>query len=125
MPLLRFLAVGIANTAVGVGVIIAAQAWLGLSPLPANALGYGVAIPLSFALNRRWTFSHDGPTRPAMLKYAVVLALAYVANVAVLTLAITALNRPDEIAQVSGMLAYTLTSYFGMRFLAFGQARQL
>jgi putative flippase GtrA len=48
---LRFGAVGIVNSVVGLSCIWAAML-LGMAPLPANALGFGVGLVMSFVLNR-------------------------------------------------------------------------
>lgn len=119
MPVLRYLTVGLANTAVGLGVVVLAQDFLNISPLASNALGYSVAIPMGFALNRRWTFRHAGPTRTALYRYVTVLALAYFANLGALAIATLTLKLAVHTGQLAGVLAYTATSYLGMRHFAF------
>lgn len=119
MSVRRYLTVGVANTTVGMGVIVLAQDFFDFSPLTANALGYSVAIPMGFVLNRNWTFRHSGPTRAALCRYVTVLALAYFANLGALAIATLKLNVVAHIGQLAGVLAYTATSYLGMRHFAF------
>ena len=57
--LLRFLTVGVANTAIGLSSIFAAMRFLDMSEAAANALGYAIGVTLSFVVNRAWTFG-DG-----------------------------------------------------------------
>lgn len=119
MSVLRYFTVGVANTAVGMGVIVLAQDFLNFEPLAANALGYSVAIPVGFALNRSWTFCHPGPTRSAFFRYLAVLALAYFSNLGVLAIATLKFDVAAHPGQLAGVLAYTAISYLGMRHFAF------
>lgn len=70
---LRFLAVGLANTAVDVGLLL----WLTASGMPlwsANMVSTTAALGLSFALNRSFTFRSSGnPIRQGILFLGVTL----------------------------------------------------
>lgn len=66
--LLRFAAVGIANSGVDLAVFTAAIT-LGAAPLLANFLGWAVAVVFSYVLNSRWSFERDrsvGDARSAL-----------------------------------------------------------
>jgi putative flippase GtrA len=117
LSFLRFIVVGVANTAVGLAFIFAARA-LGLDEVPANAVGYAFGIALSFALNRAWTFRHKGPVLANALKFLVVMLLAWVANLVAL-LEFLRLGIAPASAQVGAVLPYTVVSYFGCRWWAF------
>lgn len=114
----RFLVVGLGNTLTGLAIIYAAQA-AGAGEIVANATGYTVGLALSFVLNRRWTFRHRGALFSALLRFAAVLAVAYVANLAVVLGAIWGLGINSYIGQALGVPVYTVVSYIGSRWYAF------
>jgi putative flippase GtrA len=115
----RFLVVGILNTAVGLGVIFLAK-WLGgLGDVQANLLGYLTALSVSFLLNSRWSFVYRGPALPAMVRFFSVIAVAYLLNLATVLFAIHALQLDSYFAQTLGIVPYTLFTYVGARHYAF------
>lgn len=116
--LLRFLFVGLANTAVALGVIFFAKIWLGLSDALANVLGYACGLTLSFLLNRRWTFRHSGALGRSVPTFLLVQAVAYFLNLyCVLMLIDWGVN--SFLAQALGIPPYTIMSYLGSRYLVF------
>jgi putative flippase GtrA len=117
--LARFAVVGLVNTFIGLSVIFAGKALLGMGDVHANLLGYGVAVLLGFALNKRWTFEHTGAYAGAFARYLVVLVLAYAANLATTLCAIDILHLNSYIAQASGIVPYALTGFVGGRLFAF------
>jgi putative flippase GtrA len=116
---LKYLVVGVLNSAVGLAVIFLAK-WLGaMGDVPANLLGYVVGLGVSFAGNRGWTFRHTGASVPAALRFTLVIAIAYGFNLATVLLAIHALEVDSYLAQASGILPYTLFTFLGLRYYAF------
>jgi len=122
---LRFSMVGASNTAIGLGLIWVAWRWLRWPDLPANLLGYGVGFLWSYALNRRWTFSHRGPRAQSFARFALVCALAYAVNLAVLAASRAALGAATFWPHVLGMAAYTVVGFFGSQYYAFHVQRSL
>lgn len=118
----RFAAVGVANTALGLALIFAGKAILGLGDVTANFGGYAIALLAGFALNKRWTFEHRGGTAAALGRYVSVLLAAYVANLSVTVWAIDALHVDSYWAQAAGVVPYALLGYLGCRFFAFPRA---
>jgi putative flippase GtrA len=117
--LAKFLLVGLANTTVGLAVILSAKSLAGADDVSANVAGYAVGLTLSFALNQRWTFGFRGDVRASLLRFLAVFAVAYAANlVAVLSL-IEVLSVNAYWAQVLGVIPYTLLFYVGSRWYAF------
>jgi putative flippase GtrA len=49
---LRFGAVGVVNTAIGLTAIYALMFFFGVGPILANAVGYAIGLVISFAPNR-------------------------------------------------------------------------
>lgn len=113
----RFAMVGVVNTVVGLAFIYIARAF-GLGEVSANATGYAIGLMLSFGLNRHWTFAHRGPLLPRALRFAVVMLLAWLANLAVL-LELLRWGVIAVLAQAGAVLPYTLVSYLGCRWWVF------
>jgi putative flippase GtrA len=116
--LLRYLVVGLVNTSVGLTVIFLCKGLFGFGDIVANAVGYGIGIVVSFAMNKRWTFAFDGAAMPALARFLGVVVLAYLANLSVVLLLI-ALGADAFLAQTLGILPYTLVGYAGSRFFVF------
>lgn len=115
----KFLGVGVANTLVALSVIYAAK-WLGgLGDVAANALGYGVGLLASFALNSRWTFTHRGPQLPALAKFMLIAPVAYGMNLLTVMAAIHYAGLNDYLAQALGIPPYTVTSFLASKYLVF------
>ena len=103
----RYALTGIANTLFGYGVIVAGLL-AGMTDYAANALGYAAGFVLSFALNRRFTYRvTSDPVTGQALRFCLAAALAYGANLAVLTLCIAWLGEQNPLAHMPGMIAYS------------------
>jgi len=116
----RFAAVGLSNTVLGLVVIYAAKLFLKLDDVVANLTGYIAGILVSFALNKRWTFRHAGGSIAAFSRFVAVLAAAYVSNIVSVLAAIDA-GVDAYIAQALGAIPYAVVSYAGMRYYAFAR----
>ena len=113
----RFIAVGVVNTAVGLTFIYGART-LGLGEVAANATGYAIGLMVSFGLNRQWTFRQCGPLLPHVLRFATVMLLAWLVNVAAL-LELMRWGVSAVFAQAGAVLPYTVVSYLGCRWWVF------
>lgn len=120
LPLFRYLTVGVVNTAMGYGVILLLQWGWNVSPVLANASGYGLGMIVSYALNRWYTFqSHRSHSASVPLFFAATL-LCYLLNVICLQFALQFMHWPAAIAQAAAVLAYTVSFYFASRYWVFG-----
>lgn len=120
----RFAVVGMANTCLGLSVIFACKAILGLGDVESNALGYGLAIVAGFVMNKHWTFEHQGQPAKAFARYLLVLMLAYAANLTTTLYAIDILHLNSYLAQTAGIVPYAVTGYVGGRLFAFAPPRR-
>jgi len=109
----RFVAVGILNTVIGLSFIFAAKALLGWGDLAANAAGYALGLSASFALNRSWTFRDQGRINPALLRFLAAFGLAYLANLLTVFGLRDLMGIDSYLAQAAGVVPYT-----GLFFLA-------
>ena len=118
----RFAIVGLANTAVGFGVIMALQFGLRTPPHLANAGGYAVGFVLSFTLNRRFTFADQGPLGPTAVRFAIAALAAFALNQAVLSGATHWLGHGGAapvLAQAFAAVSYTVTLFVLCRLWVF------
>lgn len=117
----RFLAVGVLNTCIGLSVIYACKYFGKIGDVPANAIGYAVALTNSFVWNRRWTFAHAGRIFPAAIRFFAVFCVAYLANLATVLIGIKLYGLNSYLAHAIGAVPYTVLFYLGSRFFAFGR----
>lgn len=123
--LLRFLVVGIINTAVGLGIIFAGL-HLGLSDYSANAAGYGVGMVVSYLLQRRWAFAvRRVPHLGEGLRFCFSAAIAYTINLMVIFIAKTVFGlERSSFVQTCAFGTYTAVFYGLSRFFVFSQTRE-
>ncbi|MEI7994638.1 MAG: glycosyltransferase [Methylococcaceae bacterium] len=119
MLLIQYLIVGVANTLVGLGTIYFAMYFLQLNIMHANAIGYSIGILLSFALNKAWTFNSSDHVIYSFLRYLLVLAVAYMANLATVLFSNSHFDLNPYIAQALGIIPYTAIGFIGSRYFAF------
>lgn len=125
MTVIRFALVGLLNTLIGFAVILIGLR-IGLGDYAANALGYGVGLGVSYALNRNWTFRAG---QPASLRefgrFALAFAVAYSANLSVVAAgrAMGMIGQP--LVHFAGLGLYTVLFFVMSRLFVFGTADPL
>jgi len=112
----RFGVVGLANTAIGSGLILLLT-WQGMNPFAANVCGYAVGTAFSFVANSSWTFGH-APTGGRLVRFFGVVAAAYGLNVVVLALFLR-LGWGDLASQLPAMASFTVGNFLGQRYFTF------
>lgn len=115
---LRFAAVGVVNTGVGLAAIIALERLTPAGPYAANAGGYVLGLATSFVLNRLWTFRAAGPAGAQAVRFAAAFAACYALNLGVLTLGLAA-GAPGWAAQGAAVAGYTLAFFALGRLVVF------
>ena len=117
--LLRFLTVGVANTAIGLSSVFAAMRFLDMSEAAANALGYAIGVTFSFIANRAWTFGDGAPAIQSFPRWLVVAGCAYLSNLVVVLAAYQFLGVDSYLSQLLGVPIYTAVGFLGARYYAF------
>jgi putative flippase GtrA len=120
--LVRYGLVGVANTAVGLGVILILQMLLGLDPYSANAGGYAVGLAVSFLLNRAWTFQVSDRPAGRLSRFMLAFAISYAANLGTLTLLIDPVGMVA--AQAVAVVVYSTIFFVFCRVYVFAPQRQ-
>ncbi|MGJ7525705.1 GtrA family protein [Variovorax sp. GB1P17] len=121
--LFRFLVVGVANTAFGYSIIFACMYLLGLSAELSNAIGYGIGLLVSYVMHKVFTFNSDRPHREAFIRFLVVFAAAYTANLLVLVVLVRGIGAHEAISQIMASAVYVITSFIMNKLYVFRQSR--
>lgn len=123
LSLVRFVIVGVINTGFALSIIFLSKWFLHWPDVEANFLGYFCGVILSFFLNTRWTFRFDGKLRAVVLRYCLVLIVAYVTQLVAVIRIIELMPWHSYLAHLIAMPLYTLIVYTGMRFYVYSPAR--
>ena len=125
----KFLLVGVGNTLLSMVLMFLLE---GLGYWPSTAIAYVAGAVMSFFLNRRFTFHSEETLGRSAVKFALNVAVCYVAAYALAqpaagwVLGRTGLSPlwQERLTKLGGMGLYTVLNYFGQRFFAFrrGQA---
>jgi len=117
--LIRFLATGVLNTAVGLGINVLLYHVAGFPDAAANFAGYAVGLTVSFIVNRSWTFRSRRSWRATVPRFLAVAGVSYLANLATML----ALHRVGglsiEWANLLAVAPYTVVFYLGSRWFVF------
>lgn len=122
MKLIKYLLVGVVNTLVGLGIIYLSMYFFHFEIIAANVLGYSVGILVSFTLNRKWTFDSQGHVVSSFFRYLLVLAVAYLSNLATVLFANAHFQLNPYWAQALGIIPYTTLGFLGSRYFVFHTA---
>ena len=119
--LIRFVLVGVANTIVGLGIILILTE-LGAPKVPANMLGYACGLVVSFILNSRYTFKTDLSIGRAR-KFLAVFGICYSLNLGMLLFLADVQGVDERLAQTGAVFTYTIAFFILSRLFVFNQRR--
>lgn len=115
----KFVAVGFVNTAFGLAVIYFSMYFLEMNPILSNLVGYLLGFLLGYALNKNWTFNSNSSGKSGLLVYLVIILAAYLVNVTSVHLCIIVFSINPYLAQLCGMIIYTVMSFMGCKKYVF------
>ena len=116
---LRFAAVGLVNTAIGLLAIYAVIFFFNANPALANAIGYAIGLTVSFLLNRLWTFGDTQSIAKVLPSYLLAAAISYLLNLSVVLLGTYHFGVGPYLVQLFGIGVYTVTMFLGCRWFVF------
>lgn len=125
----KFLLVGVINTAVGTAVMFLLYNLAGVPYWPSVCANYLCGGVVSYFLNKYFTFKNTERSLAQVGRFvatvAVCMVIAYgIAKPAVrLALSDYGPKVQENVAMVVGMGLYTLLNYFGQRFFAFRKSK--
>jgi len=114
----RYGAVGILNTLIGLSAIYTFMYFLGWDALFANFAGYMIALVNSFLLNRTWTFRVKVANLHMSLQFVFVFCIAYLSQFLFLVLLIN-IEINTYISQAAGVMIYVAVGFLGNKYLTF------
>lgn len=125
--MIRFIIVGLINTAVGASIMFFAYNVLDLSYWVSSAANYVVGSVVSYFLNKNFTFQNTEKGGGFVLKFIVNIAVCWsvayglAQPLVLLTIGevVTDPKWQDNIAMLVGMVLFTSFNYFGQRFYVF------
>lgn len=122
---LRFLLVGLVNTAVGCGTMFLLYNLAGCSYWLSSAVNYVVGGIVSFFLNKYFTFESRVWSWRQVWRFALNVAVCYLIGYGLAKPAVRLLlddcsvKVQENVAMLTGMCLYTGLNYIGQRFFAF------
>jgi putative flippase GtrA len=114
----RFLAVGVASTAVHYGILIALVEIWNIGPVLATTAGFATAVLLSYAANRRYTFDAGPAFGPGLLKYYAAVTMGLVLNAAIMAV-LTAWGIYYLLAQIIASAVALVWNFVAARWIVF------
>lgn len=105
----RFLVVGVFTNAC-LYVAYLYITWKGLDHKLAMTIAYMTGVLMSFALNRNWTFRHNGSVSSGFVRYVLIYFFGYFIDLAGLYLLVDMAGYPHQIIQL--MIAVLLAAMF-------------
>jgi len=111
--------VGVAATAVQVGVSLAAHQLLGLGAWPATLVGYAAAVGISYLGNSLFTFRKRALHGPQFARFAVISSAGLAVNLGVVFVATRAFGLPYALAQIPVVMIVPASTFLMSKFWAF------
>lgn len=121
--LVRFIGVGLVNTALGYGAILVMQYGVGASPFVANATGYLIGFCVSYLLHSRWTFRSRRAHVQAVPAFVLTGLTAYAVNLGALKVCLDVAAWPGAVAQGVAVFCYSATFFVMSRHVVFRDSR--
>ena len=119
LAVLRFAIAGLANTLVGLVVVVCTSQLFGLNAYAANAAGYASGLTFGYVLNRTWSFRDTSRVRITAPRYVLAFVLSYGANLLVLVLGTEILGWPELAAQAAALTTYSVAFFVLCRWFVF------
>jgi putative flippase GtrA len=122
--LLRF---GIVGVGVNLTLYCAYRAMVGagLDPKAAMTLAYACGVAVGFAINRHWTFGHQGVLWRNLPAYLAVYAAGYLINLAALVMFVDRMQWPHEGVQAVMVFVIAAFTFMMQKLWVFqGRARR-
>ena len=122
---IRFLGVGVINTAVGTGTMFLLYNVFGAGYWISSASNYIVGSIVSYILNKKFTFKNQDSNKKTIIKFIVGIAVCYgiaygIAKPLVHTLLSGQSQKmADNMAMLVGMGLFVIINYLSQKFFTF------
>jgi len=112
--------VGVVNTFIGFSIIFGLM-YFGFSATMSNIVGYTIGALISYILNSKYTFTSSTNDKESMIKFFMVLGIAYILNFITLQWLLRWVN--PYVAQMLAAVVYTVSSFVLAKYFAFKEVR--
>ena len=119
--ILRYLGVGLTNTALGLTAILLLQYGMGFEPYISNAIGYLFGGAISYFLNQCFTFASTRPKAETFPKFVGAYAFSYLCNMYVLNILLGNRSVPGFIAQALAVITFSVVFFCVCRAFVFAK----
>ncbi|WP_129688782.1 GtrA family protein [Gottfriedia acidiceleris] len=125
---IRFIAVGFANTAVGLSFIYLLLHLFGFSYWISTFIGNSIGACISYILNRNFTFKSQGSVKKSIPMFIIVILSCYfiafnlgdkIIDYILNLQDFISLNFKNDLAVLFSSGLYTILNYFGQKLLVF------
>jgi putative flippase GtrA len=129
-PFLRFLLVGIINTAAGLSIMYLLYHLAHVSYWWATLGGNAIGAVVSYTLNRTFTFQSNAPIAESAFRFIAVMIVCYyfayrlskqLADWTALTVGIISPHIANDVAILLGAGFYTIFNYIGQKRFVFSR----
>lgn len=123
----RFVLVGITNTVIGMAIMFGLYNLAGASYWVSSAANYILVSILSYILNKKFTFGHEGEIVQSGIRFAVNIAACYLLAYGIAKPCALALLAgqtaavQENTAMLIGMCLFTGLNYAGQRLFVFSK----
>lgn len=115
---IRYLIIGVFNTAIGYGIIFILMAFL-VIPEIANIIGYIIGIIISYVLNKIYTFRTKTKSKKEFFRFVICMICSYLINFIVLVILYRHFGVDKYIATIIASVFYTISGYIFSKYFAF------
>lgn len=125
VTMIKFILVGIINTAVGMGTMFLCYNLFHLSYWISSASNYVVGSIVSYFLNKHFTFQNKSKSMKTVVKFIINITVCYLIAYGVakplagLAFISFAKSIQDNVAMLAGSVFFVGLNYIGQRFWAF------
>ncbi len=122
---IKFASVGVLNTLFGSAIMFGLYNLAGASYWLSSAANYILASILSYVLNKKFTFRHEGEVVSSGLRFALNIAVCYLIAYgaakpfAMWLLADSSRSIQENTAMLAGMCIFVMLNYFGQKLFVF------
>ncbi|MEC9361688.1 MAG: GtrA family protein [Pseudomonadota bacterium] len=117
----RFVIVGGFATALMYALLLVGVEGLGMTPVPASVVAYGLSAIANYALNRRLTFRSTQRHRVALPRFAAVSGAGLIINTLIMYVGTTMMNGHYLVVQILATAVVLLWNYLGSYLWTFHQ----
>lgn len=120
LQLVRYGLVGVATNAI-IYILYLVLTYFGVGPKVAMTLMFIIGATFCFVGNKKWTFSHQGESSSAALRFLVAYAMAYTLNLFCMWVAVDRMGIPHYLVQAVNLVVISALLFIAQKFWIFAE----